>query len=388
MPTICFSQESINVEDFFNFGISAFNISENEYKSGELTFPWIEEYEFRTRTRDFEFEKQEYTLRLSPSTPGKRKAQKALSETINRTPDIEYKELRCNHVRIIYEDWLALFMIDQTLSILNKHGAILFDKQTIYNRMAGIYDFDLQKLVKLQTNLNDIKIDKDDLEMERSLIEEKYGINSKEYDFSNFITMEGLAQKLENFIQGEIEVEDEMAIYEQDLITKEVALEKAEDKQILDFAQIRYEGPHSDFLQKRISLGIGLRIPNSGNRLLKIQELELEYAAIEHEKERKELRLKEKLVRLEKQLKSKIQSVRNFSSTVEKERTQLKSLGDRIAQKEGFSPIILLDIEERHIETQLKELKLSEDLLSDYIDYLHESGRICSEYLGLQLITD
>ena len=59
------------------------------------------------------------------------------------------------------------------------------------------------------------------------------------------------------------------------------------------------------------------------------------------------------------------------------ERRQLQSLSRRIAQKEGTSPILLLDIEERHITMKMEVLKQKEKLFKDYIKLVRQSGRMC-----------
>ncbi len=40
--------------------------------------------------------------------------------------------------------------------------------------------------------------------------------------------------------------------YERELIEREIALEKAEKWQLLDFLQVRYSGPHDELFEERV----------------------------------------------------------------------------------------------------------------------------------------
>jgi len=388
LPSICLSQQTINAEQFFILGLSNFKQIEQTTGS-EVDFPWIEQYEFRTETHDFDLAQQEYTVRLSPSTAKIRNAQKAYSEIIRNTPDFEGQEIYCDYVSSLHSDWLSLFILQENRSILNELSILLNDKQSIYEKMLGSYEFDPEKLVSLQTEKSDLAISINKLQLEWNYLLTKYGIQDQEIDFNDFITVEAIYAYLLNNIlsaneSGMVDLEIE---HEKQLLMKEIELESSERKQLIDFVQVKYNGPHSDEWQERLSVGLGFQLSKSGNQKLKIQELQIEQAELNRQSERKVQEKKEELIVLENKLQSDIQSFFHFQKVMEEERTQLQNLSKRIAQKEGTSPLFLLNIEERHLSMKIKSLKKREDLFQDYLEYLQESDRMCegdfANYLGL-----
>lgn len=378
LPFIGLAQQTIDAEQFFARGLSTFKTIEKTTRE-EVNFPWIDKYDFRTETRDFDWDEQEYTCRLSPSTAKIRSAQKAYYEAMANAPDFDGQEMYCDHIFSLHQDWLSLFIINEKISAINELAVILNDKQTIYERMAGTYDLDVQELVKLQTEKSELKIDINKLELEREYLLNKYNLQNQEIDFGGFITMEILSEYLESnpFSLSESEIVDLETTYEKQLLTREIELESSEKKQLIDFVQLKYNGPHSDLLQERLSVGLGFQLSNSGSQKLKMQELQIEQEELDRKSERNRQEKQTELMVLENQLQSDMQAFSHFQSIMQEERTQLQQLGRKVAQKEGSSPLFLLEIEERHLSMKIKSLDKREDLLQDYLKYLQASDDMC-----------
>lgn len=384
LPFVCLSQQTITAEQFFSLGLS--NFEPIEKTAGErVNFPWIDRYELRTETSDFDFDKQEYTFRVSPSTAKIRSAQKAYYEAMRNAPDFEGQEIYCDLVLSLHIDWLSLFILQENQSILDDLAVILNDKQTIYERMAGTYEFDPEKLVKLQTEKSDIQISLNQLELERDYLLNHYDLQDQELDFGDFITVEAMSTWLANNLLSlnESGMADQETAYKKQLLLKEMELESSENKRLIDFVQLKYNGPHSDALQERVSIGLGFQLSKSGSQKLKMQELQIEQEELNRKSERNMQENQEKLSTLENKLQSDIQAFFHFQKIMEEERAQLQKLSGQIAQKEGSSPLFLLDIEERHLAMKLKSLNQKEDLLRDYLRYLQQSDKMCqSEFVN------
>ena len=384
LPFVCLSQQTITAEQFFFLGLSNFEAIEKT--AGErVNFPWIDRYELRTETSDFDFDKQEYTFRVSPSTAKIRSAQKAYYEAMRNAPDFEGQEIYCDLVLSLHIDWLSLFILQENQSILDDLAVILNDKQTIYERMAGTYEFDPEKLVKLQTEKSDIQISLNQLELERDYLLNHYDLQDQELDFGDFITVEAMSTWLANNLLSlnASGMTDQATAYKKQLLLKEMELESSENKRLIDFVQLKYNGPHSDALQERVSIGLGFQLSKSGSQKLKMQELQIEQEELNRKSERNMQENQEKLSTLENKLQSDIQAFFHFQKIMEEERAQLQKLSGQIAQKEGSSPLFLLDIEERHLAMKLKSLNQKEDLLRDYLRYLQQSDKMCqSEFVN------
>lgn len=384
LPFVCLSQQTITAEQFFFLGLS--NFEPIEKTAGErVNFPWIDRYELRTETSDFDFDKQEYTFRVSPSTAKIRSAQKAYYEAMRNAPDFEGQEIYCDLVLSLHIDWLSVFILQENQSILDDLAVILNDKQTIYERMAGTYEFDPEKLVKLQTEKSDIQISLNQLELERDYLLNHYDLQDQELDFGDFITVEAMSTWLANNLLSlnASGMTDQEIAYKKQLLLKEMELESSENKRLIDFVQLKYNGPHSDALQERVSIGLGFQLSKSGSQKLKMQELQIEQEELNRKSERNMQENQEKLSTLENKLQSDIQAFFHFQKIMEEERAQLQKLSGQIAQKEGSSPLFLLDIEERHLAMKLKSLNQKEDLLRDYLRYLQQSDKMCqSEFVN------
>ena len=378
LPSICLSQQSINAEQFFALGLSDYQETE-KLAVEKVNFSWIDQYEFRMETRDFDLDQQEYTFRLSPSTAKIRNAQKAFYEEMVKTPDFDRQEIYCDLVLSLHLDWLSLFILNEHQGILDDLVVILTDKQSIYEKMAGTYEFDLEKLVKLQTERSDIDISINKLKLEQNYLLNKYNIHNLAIDFSEFTTVEAILKYLTNNILSlnESEMIDPETEHKKQLLLKEIELESSEEKQLVDFVQLKYNGPHSDALQERLSVGLGFQLSNSGSKKLKMQELQIEQEELKRKSEREIQEKQMKLIALEDKLQSDIQAFFYFQKIMQEERAELEKLSSKASQKEGTSPLFLLDIEERHLSMEIKSLNKKEDLLKDYLKYLHQSDKMC-----------
>ncbi|MEL6671174.1 MAG: hypothetical protein AAFR61_03250 [Bacteroidota bacterium] len=379
IPSLCLAQQPINAEQFFLRGLEK-EAPADQVMDQKISFPWIDEVEVRTETDEFDFDRQEYLLRLSPSTAGIRKAQKSLYQELKNAPDIEGQEIYCDRVLALHVDWLTLYILRERENKLEEQAAILRDKQTIYERMAGTLEFDPKKLLNLQTEKSDMQLAQNKLRLEWAYILNKYDLQGQEIAFGEFATVETIAAFLEDSLLSDqsgftwVDVETE---HKKQLVMKEIALEASEKKRLLDFVQFKYNGPHTDAIQERFTVGLGVQLSNSGNRKLKMQELYIEKDELVRKAEREQKEKMENIQQLESELLGGIQSFYFFQKTMEEEQINLQKLSSNIAQREGVSPLLLLEIKERQLSMQLKSLNKQEDLLRDYLKYLQEREVLC-----------
>lgn len=238
----------------------------------------LEKIDVRTETRDLDFRSQEYMLRLSPSTPGKHKAQKALYQTLKQAPDFDLQEFTCNRRVKLYQDWLELYTIRTRLDLLVEYQKVLHDRQLLMEKLVGSYDLDSKSLINLEIEQNDLKIDKYFLEEQAKEICSLYGIEFADLSFEDFLDAEHVKDRLKDSGYDNTEL-----LYKKELIQREIALEKAEGRQYLDFLQFQYRGPHSDIFREKFSVGLAFSLDRSGDRKLKIQELQMEQEDLDHE---------------------------------------------------------------------------------------------------------
>lgn len=377
-PAFCLSQEVMKAEQFFEQGLSTFEQAETPIRE-RVYFPWINEYEIRTETRDLDPNSQEYTLRVSPSTARIRNAQKAYYEELAHAPDFDGQEIYCDLVTALHQDWLSLFILNETQNIINDMLLVVQDKQTIYERMVGTYEFDMEKLVKLETQKSDLDIALKEVELQQKFLREKYNLQNQDLDFGRFTTAEGISEYLQDHIHSAdpAALVDEETEFDKQLLLREIELEASENRQLIDFVQVKYTGPHTDLLRERISLGLGFQLSADGNQKLKMQELQIEQEELARKAEREIEEERRELTAIERQLQTDLQTFFYVEQTMIAEREQLQRLSSSIAQKEGTSPLFLLEIEERHLAMKLKSLENLEKLYLNYLSYLEKSQAIC-----------
>ena len=346
-------------------------------RQGSISYPWVEEIEFRTETRDLDLGMQEYTLRVSPSTPGKRKAQKALMDAIDNVPDFEAMEKSCDLGEQAYEQWLELYILNNKILLLNEIELYQNDRQIVLDKYMSTLDFDFKEQIELEYSQSRLHVNRNRYILEAERILNNHGLDYGEMDFADFIEIE----ELTSFIQGSqanIKIVDIESDYKKELLLKEIALEEAEGKQYLDFAQIRYRGPHDDLLRERVSIGLGFSFPNSGNRKMKIYELEKEYSEFERQIMLEELELNHVFEIEKSKLNTLIRQYAFEKTEYSNLDLRLESIQKLVSKTQGYNPLVILESKEISIQTKIKLLELKEEILLRYLKLMKITGYLCN----------
>ena len=387
IAVLAIGQNKINIEEFINRKIES-SIPDN-FTIKDEKFPWINEYELRTETRDFDLGKQEYSLRLSPNTPKARSAQQAIYRHLASMPNYEQQEIYCEIINESFSDIITLYLVDEFLETYNAWEIIIADKQLVLSKLAGSLDFDYKEILELIELQTEIKFNKEKLNIEKNKLEQLHGIPNISFDFNSIITVENIKAVI-----GSREIQNsEIAMssknqFDLELAKKELELEQAERKQYLDFVQLKYRGPHDNQFEERFSIGLGLKLPNSSNRKLKIKELELEQGNIMNEIKSDQTASIISIADIKHKLNLSILYAEEYTRIVDQENIALDNLIAQIQRESEYDPLLILEIKDRQIETKIQQLSLLDDVYSEYLDYIRESGSACdSEQDILQLIS-
>ena len=375
-PIPSHSQEVVTAETFFST-ITNQSTSTLPSNSNPVNFPIIEEYDLRTRTNDLDLKQQEFIFRVSPSTKKKRAAQQSLYVHFNAKPDFKSKELLCEQRLIANLDWLNFYILHRNLDLIQQMNLIYADKNKVLQKQLASLNVDYKEVIDQQIDNTDLAFDEFKNIDEMAFLFNKYGYVDQEFSFEGFLSMSALASILElertaqPFVNPEVE-------YDLQLIDKELALENAESKHFFDFAELRYEGPQSDLLEERITIGAALTFPNSGNRKLKVEELKLQKQRLEYEIQNDNLVLENEIRRKRADLQKLLNQFLHFEDLAEKENDFLSKLGESLLQNAEVDPYSLLKINERKVQNQIKELELVEDIYESYLELIYISGEICN----------
>lgn len=373
------AQRSISATDFFAIGNQDLMETNSRGEGKNPNMPWVEEYQFRTETRDFDFDQQEYSFRVAPSTGRKRRALTSLYKHQEATPNFDAQESRCETLAERYADWLELFMIDQELSILNRLQTILQDRNTVLSRQASSLDFDWSKLVQLRESITDFNVRNSRLSTKQAQVVNQLGLSKPTFSFDGFISLAEIGVSFPGNFNMAV---DPKLDYELETVARELELEEAERRQYFDFAQIKYRGPHTDLPRERLSVGVAFQLPNSGDKKLKIRELELEELAIREELSAATTGGKADYEKRVAAWQTDFQHFSFMSATYQEEREELLRIGSQIKKKQGFNPLPLLEIEERSLRNELKLLEIKADLYQNYLGIRERAGELCTATQG------
>ncbi len=331
---------------------------------------WIDKLEVRSETDDFEFSRQRYSVRLSPTPLGVRSRQKKILDLMQEERKEELIEflvdLRHEYCTAYYEDIINKKIYDLKVEELGLRNR----KYLGYKKMLTLGELDIQKLLKLE---QEILIDS----MELSLI----STSLKEFaGGSELMNMEWIEIKL-----AEIEVknlEKDIPALDVEKLDEEYKIESLDENRVLDFVQLEYRGPHDNPYNERISLGLGLELPFSNNNDFSKSKI-----FIEKEKALEELEYDQELNTIKKnKLVLEVREELNKYLGLKKILNRMTSKFERAKQINNStiqSTIASLEYQLNIIDLEKKKTKQEEEVILTYLELLkHLSFRNLEQYIS------
>jgi len=352
-----------------------------------IRFPWIEQYDIRTETRDLDFEKQEYTLRLDPSSRKKRNAYKALYQMYTANPDLRAYDFQNEKIYSAYRSWVTLYFIEKRNLISEELQILYADKALLSERKLNASEISFKELIDVELSNTDLEIKSFDDALLTDFFLVKYAMENKLLDFTDMISIEEVLLTVESMVAAESGSELEKYNYDQEIINREIAIEKAEGKHYFDFLQFKYQGPHDDLLAERFSIGMGAEIPNTGTRKLKIEELKLKQLELERDYENDKQEVNIAMSETKAEIILEIKSFMFKKEVRIQQAKRLEVIGQKVQTQEGYDPEILLDIKEKKLKSSLNILDLEESIYEDYIKLLAESLQLFKQPFQNHLIS-
>lgn len=242
---------------------------------------WLNKIDFRTETDEFNIDRQQYLLRVSPSTGKIRKAQSQLHQEYLNEATLEKEKYKENQVQKAYQDWLEMYEKTQRLSLERAILEVISDEQVVIQKLAAASITSAKEVAEIQQEINELKIDIYTHENELNLL---YGPN-EEIDFSDLIPLETIRQKITLDSDLSRPLVDQARVQKMNKVEAELQLERAEKSQYFDFFQVQYSGPHRDVWEEKLSLTLGFTIPFSSDRKLKMQALNIEKESLKQEQQ-------------------------------------------------------------------------------------------------------
>jgi hypothetical protein len=338
--------------------------------------PLIGSYDLRTESEDFDPTRQEYTLRLNMVSLRRARAQRRYAELLSAPVIDPLAGDYCEIVERRYRDWPDLYLTVRRQRILDTLNKVLDDRSRVASSYAAVGLLRAREQVRIRTDLTDFMLQADELGQIESVLRDRYNLGERSLDLNATISAGEMSTRL--LTAGD---PGQLARVRRDyrlaLIDREMELERAEGKQLLDFLQFRYRSDVRDEVFEKFSIGLAVRIQDSADRRLKLRELEVRRQEIEREgalsdrldswregEEAGELRRSLARYQLQQQL-------------YREEAADLNRLATALTREQAADPEILLDLRERGLRNQLRLLSTLEEVYDNYLDWLGARNEIC-----------
>lgn len=360
------AQSTLDVQTYINKRVAQLdNIPHHSYSKTDFQAGWVDGIDIRTETDRFNFNRQRYLFRLSPNTPKVRKAQTNLYQLYLKKADLQQSLAKKDFIEIAYEEVLVFFEAFWKLKLKEDLLLILKDQEKVRSKLSQTTNKIPTDWIEIQEEIAQLEVD---IFKEETLLE-TWQSAGLWINWEDLLPIDSILTVLDSYSTKRFQLQAREYDVDNLIIEREEELEKAEQKKLLDFVQIEYNGPHTDDFQERISLTAGLRLPFSSGRKLKMEEIAIEKEILQQE------RLVEKQISQykEKERKKQLQLlILEWTFTKNKFAQQSQKMLD-FAQSNASSdgsPLLLLSQKETNAERALDLLKLEVAIYQSYIGYL------------------
>ncbi len=349
-----------------------------EFTADAYKLPWIEELNVRSETRDWTLRKQSYSLRLRPVSLGERRASSQLYNSWQQ--ELVYLKLDevYDQVADIHELWIDQDFISRQIELKKQIVALLSDVEKVNTKQSLIDANKLSLLLAVKSRIaeinNGIILDQkrryDKLRAISGQVQGDYILQADSIDVNGYIqsAKESLLATNRPYISNS-------DLLDLQVLRNEMELEKAENNRVLDFVSLEYRGPHDNYLEERVSLGMSFNLPFFNGNQLSIAKIKVEQEQEQYKIEKVKQESLAKLTKIKESIFSNVfeyDSYNKLYSEIEAENLQLISNMERQAI---INPSIKLNHRIQVIENKLSLLKIQESIVKNYLEYLRATDK-------------
>lgn len=380
------AQDSVSVVDVLktSYADILYEIQDQQVtflKENPFKVPVLDRVEFRTETRDFELEQQEYGIRISPNSIGERKYNKEYYSSSVKISELKRKSALNNALSQRYEYIIDLVITKRTTQIKRRMKLLLEDRITVLSRSRNTLDFDYEDLLKAEDDLHDvelalIELDRKDVSLKLQIgaflnLPNEFVFNAGDFIDVNFI--ENFALRV-NGVNDSTHLGIATRRENVELAARDFLEEKAERNNPLGFFQATYRDDENGPLGNDLRLGLGIRLPIANSSQPRLNRLFL-----------RQLNEENNLKVLRNDALSQLNTIKeNLALLIEKYRATEKVIAEdnsetslrRYLAIEGISPLILLRINESILHKEAILNDLEKQIFDEYLKLLKSTGKL------------
>jgi len=369
-----YGQQEVTIDDI----VAKVYEQNTESTADTYKLPWIEELNVRSETRDWKLRKQSYSLRLRPVSLGERRASSQLYNSWQQ--ELVYLKLDevYDQVADIHELWIDQDFISRQIELKKQIVALLSDVEKVNTKQSLIDANKLSLLLAVKSRIakinNSIILDQkrrdDKLRAISEQVQGDYILEADSIDVKGYIqsAKESLLATNRPYISNS-------DMLDLQVLRNEMELEKAENNRVLDFVSLEYRGPHDNYLEERLSLGMSFNLPFFNGNQLSIAKIKVEQEQEQYKIEKVKQESLAKLTEIKESIFSNVYEYDSYNklySKIEAENLQLISNMERQAI---INPSIKLNHRIQVIENKLSLLKIQESIVKNYLEYLKATDK-------------
>lgn len=380
------AQETVSSSRFFSKAMSDIQLELHERKLDYLKntshdLPFMEEISFRTETDEWDIRRQEYTVRLDFNPKRERRSQKNYHQSTILAAGSGRNLLIQNSLEDKYALWIEYFFYQKEKDIRQQELLILKDKFNVVGILAKTTaKYDLADLIRIEDDMDDMEgsIQELDLRMKEleMIVEDELSASSvitlEMMDFISLSNMKNVLDSLPN--DASLHPRLDIIMGDMAMNAAELDLEKAKNKKLLDFVQMKYAGEGSNTPYGREwSIGMGLNIPVKNSDILDIREIELKQLESQNAWDMAKLELEKRIQDRKRKINSLFQQ---HELLLQQQIDHEKNYSLDHYTQTGTDPMVALKIKETQLEKQRDILDVEADIYFYYLDLLDYSGKL------------
>ncbi len=292
----------------------------NGVNSMRFKIPLVEEVNLRTESDQFDFGRQEYAVRTMFNGFNESKYYNLEKSSLTNLKQIEKSEREKSALYEKYKDIIQLKYNIEKIPIIDSLEIQYNQRLNQLIRSISIGEFiDPKDVLKIEENLYDLSQKRKSaiVAIESSKSKLNLGKNSS-IDFDDWITL-NVIEKIYPSLVYKVPTTIDQKFAESNLrYQSKYMMENANNKRILDYAQLRYSKRDNLLFQDEFSIGVGLRLPYQGSNIKSKNDYLLKKNELQFEKNTKSIQGEEDFKRDMATLESLIAEAKFYITTNEK----------------------------------------------------------------------
>ena len=380
----CLGQKVLTTNEWLNktsttAGSNEFNNLMKEYTTHPLHIPIIDKIELRTETQDFDIDQQELLFRVSFNDPAENRRMKQLNSLSIDKLKLENEIVYFNALVDNYYILQQIHYQQETRSLSEDLLIVTKDKQAIYQKMltSGM-KVDIDEFVKLSNDLYELELEKLKAHQEIRLAGlTTSDLTDKEIfviDPQHWVSIQKMTEVIQSLPERSVHPAIQMRSLEVAIADAETRLEFAEQKNIYDYAQVRYSPGKDDPFKEVVSIGIGFQIPVK--RLYQYELSELQRNRMKQQYYLSGLQYeKDQHLRLE--VNAFLAHFEQYNLLLEHiEESDLDGMLEKYSDTPVADPLQILQLKEQIIRQKQMKIESENELTNRYIKILEVSGAL------------